>query len=57
MKGYRQPKEFQKGICFLCKTPTDDEYSVVHVKCAIAFTDEKDKRKIAANEEAKQDDK
>jgi hypothetical protein len=42
-------KKFEKGICFICGQPCREDI-YVHLECATAYTDEKQKRIKEADE-------
>ena len=55
MKGYVHPEPFRIGTCFLCREPCDGD-KCLHFTCAIAYSDEKERRIRQAKELAKKKD-
>lgn len=45
-------KPFELGVCFICGKPCD-KTAYCHYCCALAFSDEKDKRIKEAKEDSK----
>lgn len=52
MKGYVNPPAFTPGICFICKNMTNGE-SILHIECALAYAEEKQRRIDKASKEAR----
>ena len=50
MKGQSLGEIYPKGICLICKQPTDSE-AIAHYECSIAYTEEK--LRLAREREAK----
>lgn len=50
MKGYIRPHQFTPNVCFICGEPCL-EGTYAHSYCAIAYSDEKDRKIKQANEE------
>lgn len=44
-------KKFIKGQCFVCNGKTDDPNAYLHYACAVAYSDEKEKRTNEATKE------
>ena len=43
MKGYKKPEQIIKGTCFICLKECHP-FAYCHLECAIALSDEKEKR-------------
>lgn len=42
-------REFNPGICFICRTNIADAESYCHYECAVAYSEEKQRRIDEAN--------
>ena len=54
MKGYIPPRQFTAGVCFLCNTGCAQN-NFCHYECAIAYSEEKEKRIKEAREKEREE--
>jgi len=47
-KDHLDIKEYIAGECFICKGKVEDPESYLHYECAVAYSDDKEKRRKEA---------